>query len=154
MDAPSTLLEDAACYACLNFSVATTLRLASLSRLASAAGAGVPDYTSPLLDLTTPSINGGSTGFGKAPSLLRGVLVCTADDGGWGVKAGEEVDCFLVWNPTNGFFNFDMIAQTNGLITVWNKSAQLGNEADVYLSGNGSNPTSLGNFMFRVYAWK
>lgn len=95
-------------------------------------------------------------GLGAVPAQLNVVLVCTVNDGGTGLSAGQESDVASWFNTSSLMpaFRVDRDA-TNVIIRVID--ALVGNEGNYQINsvggGSTASPTSFNNFAFKIYAW-
>jgi hypothetical protein len=95
-------------------------------------------------------------GLEGVPGLIRAVWACIADDAGWGLVEGQEIEVSAVSPPTRIFAD-----ETNIYVVPTLNAMYVGHESSVSsftgmggASSSVGNPTSLANFVLKVYAYK
>ena len=95
--------------------------------------------------------------FTVAPTKVRAVLVCTADDAnsGYQAAAGDEIDVSGVFNANTLNPAFTLIGNLQG-VRCQSAVTPVGNEAQFFIvhknGGSYVNPSSFGNFAMKLYA--
>ena len=102
----------------------------------------------PLTDGVALNVNF-AHGLAAIPGYRRLALVCTTNDAGTGMTAGQECDAQAVWDGDENVIAFNSVADNSKIYL--SKTPCLSNAMSMTLNGVMKLPTSMNNFSLRVY---